>query len=241
MSADFSKSDDSANTERSTSLDSESASATSSAPTEASTAAATADKASQDDDKKANPLSAAQRLAESRERLRQYMLRGDGRHEARRRAAAAQAEGSQASVIDRLRALPMVGVVIDAVSAWWSNHPLHPAATVVENMARDAVAPFTRRHPIPVLIGAFFVGGAIVWFKPWRLVAKSAVFSGLISQVASRAITQMPWESLLGAFTSLMRARSKPESEAEATLNPDEQNPSTNEASARVYQFEEAA
>lgn len=239
MSAEFPKSAGSANTGSSASAGSESASATSSTTTGASAVAATADKAPRDDDKRINPLSAAQRLAESRERLRQYMLRGNGRHEARRRTAAAQAEGSRASAIDRLRALPVVGVVIDAVSAWWSNHPLHPAATVVENVARDTVAPFTRRHPIPVLISAFFVGGAIVWFKPWRLAAKSALFGGLISQVASHAITQMPWESLLGAFTSFARSISGPESEAASS--PDEQNPPANEASARVYQFEEAA
>jgi|GEM_PF-688494 len=158
------------------------------------------------EDKKDEPLSAAQRLAESRERLRLYMTQGDGRHEARRRTAAARAGGTSPSRIDRLRGLPVVGVVIDAVSAWWSNHPLRPAAKLTEGVVRDAVAPLTRKHPITVLASAFVIGGAIVWLKPWRFLGKEALFAGLFSQIITRAITQMPWESMLGAFTSFAQA-----------------------------------
>ena len=194
-------------------------------------------------DKESNPLTAAQRLAESRERLRQYMMRGDGRHEARRRTAAAQAEGTRASTIDRLRSLPVVGVVIDAVSAWWTNHPLHSAASVAQTVAEDAVAPLTRRHPVAVLVGAFFVGGAIAWFKPWRLLGKSALFGGLVSQVASHALTQMPWESVLGAFTTFAHSRSgaadePPQSDNAASAT---EASTANQSSARIYEFDEAA
>jgi len=153
-------------------------------------------------DETLKPLSPVERLAQSRERLRQYMLRGDGRHEARRRTAAARAEGSLASRLDRLRAMPVVGVIIDAISAWWSNHPLRPAATLAEGVVRDAVAPLTRKHPIVVLAAAFFAGAAVVWFKPWRFFGKSALFAGLFSQIVSRAVTQVPWESVLDAFAS---------------------------------------
>lgn len=158
------------------------------------------------EEKKDKPLSAAQRLAESRESLRLYMTQGDGRHEARRRTAAARAGGTSPSRMDRLRAMPVVGVVIDAVAAWWSNHPLRPAAMLSEGVVRDAVAPLTRKHPITVLASAFIVGGAIIWLKPWRFLGKSALFAGLFSQIVSRAITQMPWESMLGAFTSFAHA-----------------------------------
>lgn len=158
------------------------------------------------EDKKDEPLSAAQRLAESRERLRLHMAQGDGRHEARRRTAAARADGTSSSGIDRLRAMPVVGVVIDAVSAWWANHPLRPTASLAEGVVRDAVAPLARKHPVTVLAAAFVVGGAIVWLKPWRFLGKSALFAGLMTQIVSRAITHMPWESMLGAVTSFAHA-----------------------------------
>lgn len=165
-----------------------------------------------DDTKETQPLSAAMRLAESRERLRQYMLRGDGRHDARRRNAAAQAAGLNPSRLDKLRAMPVVGVVIDALWAWWSNHPLQPAASLAEGLAHETIVPFTRRHPLGVLVGAFCVGGAIAWFKPWRYLRKEAIFAGLVSQVASITLTSMPWESVLGALTSFAHSRSDVES-----------------------------
>lgn len=159
-------------------------------------------------DSPAKAPSAAERLAESRERLRQYMLRGDGRHEARRRNATANAQGDRASPLDKLRAMPVLGVVIDALSAWWANHPLHPAATVAEDVLRETAAPLARKHPLLMMAGAFTVGAAVAWFKPWRLLGKTALFAGLFSQIVSRVVTQMPWESVLGAMTSFAHSRS---------------------------------
>ena len=152
------------------------------------------------------PPSALERLAESRERLRLYMLHGDARHEARRRNATARAEGESPSALDKLRAMPVIGVLMDAVSAWWANHPLKPAASVAEGVVRDAAAPLARRHPLMVVTGAFIVGAAITWLRPWRLLGKTAVFAGLFSQVVSRVVTHMPWESMLGAMSSFAHA-----------------------------------
>jgi len=175
-------------------------------------------------DKGVRVQSPAQRLAESRERLRAYMMRGDPRLEARRRAAAARAEGTSPSPLDRLRSIPVVGVLIDVVSAWWSNHPLHAAATMAEGVARDTILPIARRHPIAMVAAAFFTGAAIAWFKPWRRIGASALFAGFASQVVSRALTQMPWDSLLGAFTTFAQFRSPSASDAsdanDATDNP---------------------
>ena len=114
-------------------------------------------------DTEGKPPSALERLAESRERLRQYMVHGDARHEARRRNAAAQAQGESPSPLDKLRAMPVVGVLMDALSAWWANHPLQPAASVAEGVVREAAAPLARRHPLMVVTGAFVIGAAITW------------------------------------------------------------------------------
>jgi hypothetical protein len=165
-------------------------------------------------DKGVRAQSPVQRLTESRERLRSYMMRSDSRLEARRRAAAARAEGTSPSPLDRLRSIPVVGVLIDVVSAWWSNHPLHSAATMAEAVARDTIAPIARRHPIAIVAAAFFAGAAIARFKPWRRIGASALFAGFASQVVSRVLTQMPWESLLGAFTTFAQFRTPPASDA---------------------------
>ncbi|RQP25961.1 hypothetical protein [Piscinibacter terrae] len=151
------------------------------------------------------PATAVQRLAESRERMRQYMLRGEGRDEARRRRAMANAQGLQSPLFDRLRAMPGLGVVIDAVQAWWSNHPLHPVVTMAEGVIRESAAPLARRHPILLVTAAFAAGAALVRFKPWRRLGRTALFAGLFSQITSHVLTQMPWESVLDAVTAFAR------------------------------------
>jgi hypothetical protein len=130
------------------------------------------------------------------------MLRADGRQDARRRAAAARAGGESPAWMDRLRSHAVLGPVIDAVSAWWANHPLHPAASLGGSLMRDAVAPLARRHPITVVACAFAVGGALAWFRPWRWLVKPALFAGLASQVLTRLVTAMPLESLLNAVAA---------------------------------------
>lgn len=146
---------------------------------------------------------AVQRLAESRERLRQWMTQGDSRHEARRRTAAAQARGEKSPIGDRLRSIPVLGLVIDGVSAWWSHHPLHSAAALANGMARKAVVPSVRRHPIAVVAAAFLIGAAAVRFKPWRMLLKPALFGGLSSHLLSSVMSQVPFESLMGRFGSV--------------------------------------
>jgi len=166
-----------------------------------------------DDDKKddapkktkADPVEAAKRLAESRERMRQWMIDPDGRHEARRlRAAAAgrpAAEGGP-TLLDRLRGHPVVGVAVEMANSWWTRHPLHPVASFAEGAVREHVAPVVRRHPLAVVSGAFAVGALVVWFRPWRMLSGTARAAGSASHLLLKLLGSMPVASLLAAFTA---------------------------------------
>ncbi|HEY0855407.1 MAG TPA: hypothetical protein VGE16_00015 [Albitalea sp.] len=167
-------------------------------------------------DKNASP--ALQRLAESRERLRQRMLRADGRHQARRRNAAAEAEGQEPSALDKLRALPVIGVIVDTLADWWSQHPLHSAAQMAQDAVGGVVAPVTRRHPLAAVAVAFAAGGLLIWLRPWRLL-KPAVFAGVASQVASRLVAQVPIESLVAAFIAFASTRLGSDEEEEPSAD----------------------
>src|SRR5436190_17833666 len=68
----------------------------------------------------------AERLQQSRDRMARWMIQADGRNIARRRAEGEQ--GSGWAWLGTLRNNPVVALVTDAISSWWSNHPLHPAA-----------------------------------------------------------------------------------------------------------------
>lgn len=182
------------------------------------------DAPAQDGSDEQDAPSAAQRLADSRERLRQRMLRGDGRHEARRRNAAAEADGQEPSVVDKLRAMPVIGVIVDAAQAWWSHHPLNSISQIAEGSMRDTVGPLARRHPIAIVAAAFVAGGLLAWLRPWRLL-KPALFAGLASQLASRVIAQVPFESMLASFASFAHSRVPRDDDAPAD-RPENEAPS---------------
>ena len=148
------------------------------------------------------PSTAAERLASSRERMRQWMRQADGRHEARRRNKAAAAAGQPPAWMDRLRSAPVLGVVIDAVAAWWDQHPLQPVASLAQGIVREALAPMARRHPVTIVLGAFVAGMALVRFKPWRWIIKPALFAGLTTQVLTRVVSSVPIEAVLEAMSS---------------------------------------
>ena len=150
--------------------------------------------------------SPAERLAQSRERLREYMTRADARQQAKRRTAAAKAAGESAAILDRLRAIPLIGPVMEVLLAWWESHPLHSAASLAADVAEETVAPLARKHPFALVAAAFGVGVGIAWLKPWKHIRTSVLLTGFASQVLSRAIAQMPWESMLGVYNSFAQS-----------------------------------
>lgn len=179
-----------------------------------------------DKKKKSDPVEAAKRLAESRERLRQWMIDPDGRHAARRRrlaVGAGEETGEGPSLFDRLRAHPVFGVAAEMVNSWWTRHPLHPVASFAEGAVREHVVPVVRRHPLAVVGGAFAVGALVVWFRPWRWVAGTARSLGSTSHLALKLLGSVPFASLLAAITAMAKrddgddaAREQREAEAAA-------------------------
>jgi hypothetical protein len=170
-------------------------------PADSSTAASGV--AAEDTAPTGDPLSSAiQRVAESRERLRRQMLQGSSRERARRHVAAARAEGASPSLWMRLRAVPGLGALIDTVSAWWEHHPLHPVAGLAEDMVHDRISPTVRRHPLAVVALALAAGSALAWVRPWRLIVKPALLTGLVSHLATRLVREVPFEAILGAIVA---------------------------------------
>ena len=135
-----------------------------------------------------SPVPPPDRLALSRERLRQAM-QGP--------AAAASAEsGSPANEpaprwLDNLKSIPAVATVIDALTHWWARHPLHVVAVVAADTATAVVRPTAQRYPWRLVLGAALVGGVIVWSRPWRWGLKPALFAGLLPQLLRTALEQI--------------------------------------------------
>jgi hypothetical protein len=150
----------------------------------------------------------AQRLQQSRDRIAKWMIEADGRHIARRRAAA-RAAGRESgwAWLGALRNNPVVALFIDALSSWWANHPLHSAADLAQGIAHEAITPLARRHPKAMVAGAVLAGALIVWARPWRWLMRPALLTGILSQIASQAVAHMPMDSILNALATFMARR----------------------------------
>jgi hypothetical protein len=134
-----------------------------------------------------NGPSACERLAQSRERLRQALS-----GEAGPSGGQAPGKGASPAWLSQLKTLPGAGLLIDLFQAWWQKHPLRLAVTLGVEAAGVLLKPTAQRHPLPLVLGAFALGGLLVWVKPWRWVSTPALLAGLLPSLLAQALGQSP-------------------------------------------------
>jgi len=135
----------------------------------------------------ATPPTACERLVLSRERLRRALQAGpDAAGDATRPGA----DRSPSAWLQNLAALPGAGIVIEALRAWWAKHPLRLTGQVGVEAARSVLQPIARSHPLALVVGALFVGGALAWTRPWRWILKPAWLAGLGPQLLYETLVQ---------------------------------------------------
>jgi len=160
-------------------------------------------------------LTASDRLALSRERLRQAMSdpsvpRGEGSN---RRAG-----GAAVAWQDSLKSIPGARIVVDAVRSWWRQNPLRIVAMAGADAAKVIVNPMAQRNPVGLILGAFLVGGLLVWSRPWRWIVKPPLFAGLLPQLVHKAITHVPVQSWVAVLMSLVGEERAPSSTSEGPV-----------------------
>lgn len=138
------------------------------------------------------------RIEASRERLRLAMLPPPPK-------AADPGAPRPASLLHRLSALPLVNAVIESVTSWWVHHPLRPVAQIAGEASNAVVRPIAQRNPLLLVLAASVIGAALAWTRPWRFIFRSALFAGLVPQLAARVVSHLPiesWMSMVGASLS---------------------------------------
>ncbi|MES2100964.1 MAG: hypothetical protein V4569_14150 [Pseudomonadota bacterium] len=114
--------------------------------------------------------------------------------------------GAQApSWLHRVTDLPLVSAVIESLTAWWSQHPLRPVVSVANEASTAVVKPLAQRNPLTLVLVAGAIGAGLAWTRPWRWIFRSALFAGLVPQLASRVVSGLPiesWMTLAGASLS---------------------------------------
>ena len=152
-------------------------------------------------------LTATERLTRSRDRLRQAMRDSSAQQG---RASVQHAGGPSMAWLESLKAVPGATLLIEAVRSWWARHPLRIPAMVAADAAKAAVQPMAQRHPLGVVLGALLLGGLFAWSRPWRWILTPALFAGLLPQLFSKAMAQVPVQSWLAVLTSLTQEQRRP-------------------------------
>lgn len=110
-----------------------------------------------------------------------------------------------------LHSVPIVGEVAEAVGSWWVRHPLRPVARMANEAVTAAVEPVAQRHPTLLVSLSAVVGALLVLGRPWRWALRSALFAGLVPQLASKVLAKLPirsWLTLLGTVAGSAAERS---------------------------------
>jgi hypothetical protein len=171
-----------------------------------------------EDAEPATPASALERLAATRAQLRAAL---QAQHAPQRPTAGAKVHpsvlsGAASDWLAHLKSQPGVQLVVAAVQSWWVQHPLRTASLVAGEAAKTLAQPLAQRHPIALVLGAAALGGALVWSRPWRWLLKPTLLAGLLPQLASKVVTQLPLQSWLAVLTSLLQ--SKPQAPAQTEV-----------------------
>jgi hypothetical protein len=150
------------------------------------------------------PRTASERLAVSRERLRQVMRNAPAPLRNARR-------GPASAWLNSLDSIPGASVLIDALGAWWAQHPLRSVSLVITASAKAALQPMAARSPFSLVLGAALLGGLLALTIPWRWILRPAVFAGLLPQLGHRAMAaRAPIQSWMVALSSLAHAWREP-------------------------------
>ena len=110
--------------------------------------------------------------------------------------------GMASGLVDRLKNLPGIDLLMDALDSWWARHPLRTVGVVAAEASRKLAVPVAERQPYALLLGAMGVGALLVLLKPWRLMRR-ALFAGLVPALLFRLVRELPVESWLKLYGSI--------------------------------------
>lgn len=130
-------------------------------------------------------MNATERLALSRERIRQAMLRPG--------VSAAPADLEQPANTSpdwliKLRGMPAVSLFLTVFDGWWARQPLRLALTVAAQTGSVILQPTAQKHPFKLVLAAAAAGGLLAALRPWRWIPTSALLAGLLPQLVSEVL-----------------------------------------------------
>lgn len=130
-------------------------------------------------------MNAAERLALSRERMRQAMRHPDADTE---HADPDRPVNTGPDWLFKLRATPAAILLVSVFEGWWDRQPLRVALSLAAETGTVILQPVAQKHPFKLVLAAAATGGLLAAVRPWRWVPTSALLAGLIPQLMSEAL-----------------------------------------------------
>lgn len=112
--------------------------------------------------------------------------------------------------LQRLKDQPAIGIIVETLQAWWSRHPLRAVVQVASEAGNAVAKPIAQHNPVALVLVAGVAGALLAWSRPWRWALKPALFAGLMPQLISRVVANLPLESWLAVFGSTLSGGKPP-------------------------------
>ncbi len=145
---------------------------------------------------------ACERLALSRERMRQAL------HPAQPARAAAPGSFDWQALFKNVPGAP---ALLGALRAWWAQNPMNGPASMAAAAVQSVLRPFAERHPFALLLGALAAGAALMASRPWRWAPKAALKSGLwagLPGILAAVVSRWPVHTWLDVLAEGLRKQS---------------------------------
>ena len=117
------------------------------------------------------------------------------------------AEGDKPGWQASLSAAPGARIIMDVLKSWWSQHPLRMAALIGEEAGNALIKPTAQRHPVLLMVGALILGAALMRVKPWRWGLKKVLLAGLVPQLVSKVVGELPVSSWMAMVSELLQEK----------------------------------
>jgi hypothetical protein len=136
--------------------------------------------------------SACERLAQSRERLRQAMRDVGSPPKEHNHQRPGQATPFTSDWLTQLKTVPGANLLVEIFQDWWAKQPLHLTLTQVAEAVKLVLQPVAQRHPYALVLGAAVAGGLLVLARPWRWISTPALMAGLLPTLVAEIMKFMP-------------------------------------------------